>query len=51
LGAVVNTGNSIEGEIKERKSAGNMAFHVHKKLFTSNLISLNLKLHLYNTLI
>ena len=36
LGTVVN---SIEEEIKERIAAGNRAFHVHKKLFTSKLMS------------
>ena len=51
LGTVVNTDNSIEEEIKERIAAGNRAFHVHKKLFTSKLIFRNVKLQLYNTLI
>jgi hypothetical protein len=32
LGIMVNTGNSIEEEIKERIAAGNRAYHVHKKL-------------------
>jgi len=47
----VNTDNSIEEEIKERISAGNRAYQVHKKLFSSILISRNVKLQLYNTLI
>jgi len=51
LGAMVNTDNSIEEEIKDRIAAGNRAYHVHKKLFTSKLISRNVKLRLYNTLI
>ena len=51
LGTMVNTDNSIEEEIKERIAAGNRAYHVHKKLFASKLISRNVKLHLYNTLI
>jgi hypothetical protein len=42
---------SIEKEIKERTAAGNRAYHVHKKLFTSKLISQNVKLQPYNTLI
>jgi threonine dehydratase len=33
LGAVVNIDSSVE-EIKERITAGNRAYHVHKKLFT-----------------
>jgi hypothetical protein len=28
---MVNTDNSIEEEIKERRAAGNRAYHVHKK--------------------
>jgi hypothetical protein len=51
LGAMVNTDNAIEEEIKERIVAGNRAFCVHKKLFTSKLISRNIKLQLYNMLI
>jgi hypothetical protein len=51
LGTVVNTDNSIEEEIKEIIAAGNRAFHVHKKLFTSKLISQNVKLQLHNMLI
>jgi hypothetical protein len=39
LGAMVNIDSSIEEEIKERIAAGNRAYHVHKKLFTSKLIS------------
>ena len=51
LGTMVNTDNSIEEEIKERIAAGNRAYHAHKKLFTSKLITRNVKLQLYNTLI
>jgi hypothetical protein len=48
---MVNTDNTIDEEIKERISAGNRAFYVQKKLFTSKPISRNIKLQLYNTLI
>jgi hypothetical protein len=48
---MVNTDNSIEEKIKERKAAGNRAYLVYKKLFTSKLISRNVKIQLYNTLI
>jgi len=48
---MVNTDSSIEEEIKERVAAGNRGYHVHKKLFTSKLISQNVKLQLYNKLI
>jgi hypothetical protein len=51
LGTMVNTNNSIEEEIKERIAAGNRTYHVHKKLFTSKLISQNVKLQLQNMLI
>ena len=51
LRAMVNTDNLIEEEIKERIAAGNWAYHIHNKLFTSKLISQNIKLQLYNTLI
>ena len=51
LGSMANTDNSIEEEIKERTASGNRAYHAHKKLFTSKLISRNVKLQLYNTLI
>jgi hypothetical protein len=48
---MVNTDNSIEEEIKERTTAENRAYHGHKKLFTSKLVSRNLSLQLYNILI
>jgi len=48
---MVNTDNSIEEEIKERIAAGNRAYRVHRKLYSSKLISQNVKLQLYNTLI
>jgi hypothetical protein len=39
LGEMVNIGNSVEEEMKERIAAGNRAYHVHKKkLFISKLI-------------
>jgi len=36
-----------EEEIKERTAAGNRAHHIHKKLFSSKLISRNVRLQLY----
>jgi len=51
LGEMVNTDSSIVEEIKERIAAGNRAYHVHKKLCTSILISRNVKLQNCNTLI
>jgi hypothetical protein len=51
LGTMVNTDNSIKEEIKERIAARNRTYHAHKILFTSKLMSRNVKLHLYNILI
>jgi hypothetical protein len=48
---VVNTDDTIEEEIKEKIVAGNRTFYVHKKLLTSKLISRDIKLQHYNTLI
>jgi len=39
LGTMVNIDSSTEEEIKERIAAGNRAYRVHKKLFSSKLIS------------
>ena len=50
LGTIVNTDNSTK-EIKERTAAGNRTCYTHRTLFTSKLISRNVKLQLYNTLI
>jgi hypothetical protein len=48
---MVNTDNSVEEEVKERVVVGNRAYRVHKKLLTSKIVSQNVKLQLYNTLI
>jgi hypothetical protein len=45
---MVNTDKLTEEEIKERIAAGNRAYHVHK-LFSSKLISRNVKLQLHRT--
>jgi hypothetical protein len=49
--AMVNTDSTIEEQIKERIAAGSRAVRVHRKLFTPRLISRNVQLQLYNTLI
>jgi hypothetical protein len=36
LGTMVNTDNSVEKEIKERRAAGNRAYHVHKNYLHQN---------------
>ena len=47
----MNTDSYIEEEIRERIAAGNRAYFAYKTLFISNLISRNVSLQLYNTLI
>jgi len=47
----MNTDNFTDEEIKERTAAGNRTYHGHSKLFSSKLISRNVKLQLYNMLI
>ena len=46
---MVNTDSCIEEDIKERITAGNTAYHVHKNYFHQKLISRNVKLQLYIT--
>ena len=38
LGAIVNTDNTIEEEIKERIALGNKAYYANKKMFQSKSI-------------
>jgi len=45
----VNTDSSVKEETKERIAAGNRAYRVHKKLFSSKSIPRSIKLQLYNT--
>jgi hypothetical protein len=51
LGAMVNIDSSVEEEIKERITAGNRAYHVLKKVFTSKLISRNVKLRYFRFMV
>jgi hypothetical protein len=51
LGSIVNTNNTVEEEIKERISAGNKAYFVHKTLFMSKTLSKKSKLKLYKSVI
>ena len=48
---MASTDSAIEEEIEKRIAAGNRAYLVHKKLFSSKLITRNVKLQLCNTLI
>jgi hypothetical protein len=51
LGSMVNTNNTIEGEIKERITAENKAYFAHKMPFMSKTISKKSKLKLYKSVI
>jgi len=47
----VNGNNSIEEEIKRRISLGNKAFYANQDLLKSKLLTKNLKLRMYKTLV
>jgi hypothetical protein len=51
IGSIVNQGNTIEEEIKERLTAGNKAFCANQKTLQSKLLSRKSKLKLCWTLI
>jgi hypothetical protein len=51
LGAVLTEKNSIIAEINERIKKGNATYYTNRKLFTSKLLTRNIKLRLYLTLI
>ena len=51
LGAIVNTDNTIEEEIKERTALGNKAYYANKKMFQSKIITKRAKLKLYHSII
>jgi len=51
LGAIVNTDNTIEEEIKERIALGNKAYYANKKMFQSKIITKRAKLKLYHSII
>jgi len=51
LGAIVNTDNTIEEEIKERTALGNKAYYANKKMFQSKIITKRTKLKLYHAII
>ena len=48
LGAIVNTDNTMEEEIKERIALGNKAYFANKKMFQSKIITKRAKLKLYH---
>jgi hypothetical protein len=51
LGTRVTNQNLIQEEIKSRLNAGNAYYHSVQKLLSSRLLSKNLKLRIYITLI
>ena len=51
LGSIINDGNSIEEEVKERTALGTKAYHANQKFFKSRLVTKSWKLKLYRTAI
>jgi hypothetical protein len=51
LGMTVTNQNLIQGEIKRRLNLGNACFHSAQKLLSSHLLSKNLKITIYKTII
>lgn len=51
LGTLITQNNEIQGEIKARINAGSRCFFGLNKLFKSRILSKNLKIQLYITLI
>ena len=51
LGTTLTNQNSIHKEIKSRLKSGNACYHSVQNLFSSRLLSKNLKIKIYRTLI
>jgi hypothetical protein len=51
LGTTVTNQNFIQEEIKRRLSLGNACYHSVQSLLSSRLLSKNLKMRIYNTII
>jgi hypothetical protein len=51
LGTTVTNQNLIQGEIKRRLSSGNACYHSVQNLLSSRLLSENLKMRIYKTII
>jgi hypothetical protein len=51
LGTNLTNQNSIAEEIKSRLRAGNVCYHSVQNLFSSRLLSKNLKIKIYRTII
>ena len=51
LGTTLTNQNSIQEEIKSRLKLGNACYHSLQKLLSSSLLSKNLKIKIYRTII
>ena len=51
LGTTLINQNSIQEEIKSRLKSGNACYHSVQNLFSSSLLSKNLKIKIYRTII
>jgi len=51
LGTILTNQNSIQEEIKSRLKSGNACYHSVQKLLSSSLLSKNLKIKIYSTII
>jgi len=51
LGTILTNQNSIQEEIKSRLKSGNACYHSVQNLLSSNLLSKNLKIKIYRTII
>jgi len=51
LGTTLTNQNSILEEIKSRLKSGNACYHLVQNLYSSSLISKNIKIKIYKTLI
>jgi hypothetical protein len=51
LGTTVTNQNLVQEEIKRRLNSGNACYHLVQKLLSSRLLSKNLKIRIYNTIV
>ena len=51
LGTILTEQNSIQEEIKRRFKSGNTYYHSVQNLLSSNLLSKNIKIKIYRTII
>jgi hypothetical protein len=51
LGTTVTNQNLIQGEIKRRSNSANACYHSVQNLLSSRLLSINLKIRIYKTII